>query len=78
MDLESIQWRNEHFKPRMMLFSVGNGAMNALQYWLATAQRVHVLPTQARDTEFQYLRGRLSHVMYFFMNYWTTYCVLTV
>ncbi len=22
-----FQWRNEHFKPRMLLFSVGNGAI---------------------------------------------------
>ncbi len=38
-----FQWRNEHFKPRMLLVSVGNGAiktpdigngaMNALQCW---------------------------------------------
>ncbi len=34
-----FQWRHEHFKPRMLLFSVGNDAMNALQI-LATAQRV--------------------------------------
>ncbi len=27
------KWRNEHFKPRMLLFSVGNGAMNAPRYW---------------------------------------------
>jgi hypothetical protein len=26
------QWRNEHFKPRMLLFSVGNDAMNASRH----------------------------------------------
>jgi hypothetical protein len=24
-----FQWRNEHFKPSMLLFSVGNGAMKS-------------------------------------------------
>jgi hypothetical protein len=24
-----FQWRNEHLKPRMLLFSVGNSAMNS-------------------------------------------------
>ncbi len=28
-----FQWRNEHFKPIMLLFSVINGAMNARRYW---------------------------------------------
>ncbi len=28
-----FQWRNEHFKPSMLLFPVGNDAMNALRYW---------------------------------------------
>jgi hypothetical protein len=27
------QWRNEHFKPRMLLFSLGNDAMKAPRYW---------------------------------------------
>jgi hypothetical protein len=26
-----FKWINEHVKPRMLLFSVGNGAMNALR-----------------------------------------------
>ncbi len=28
-----FQWHNEHFKPKMLLFSVGNGALNAPRYW---------------------------------------------
>ncbi len=28
-----FQWRNEHFKPRMLLFYVGYGAMNAPWNW---------------------------------------------
>ncbi len=32
-----FQWCNDHFNPRMLLFSVGNGAMNTL-WLLATAQ----------------------------------------
>jgi hypothetical protein len=28
-----FQWRNEHFKARMLFFSVGKGAMNAPRYW---------------------------------------------
>ncbi len=28
-----FQWRNEHFKPGMILFFVGNGARNPLLYW---------------------------------------------
>jgi hypothetical protein len=28
-----FQWRNEHFKRRMLLFSVGNSAMNAPRNW---------------------------------------------
>jgi hypothetical protein len=28
-----FQWRNGHFKPRILLFAVGNEAMNAPQYW---------------------------------------------
>jgi hypothetical protein len=27
------KWRNEHFKPGMLLFSVSNSVMNAPQYW---------------------------------------------
>ncbi len=28
-----LQRRNEHFKSRMLLFSIGNSAKNTLQYW---------------------------------------------
>jgi hypothetical protein len=28
-----FQWRNEHFEPRVLLFSVSNCAMNARRYW---------------------------------------------
>jgi hypothetical protein len=27
------QWRNEHFKPEMLLFSWGNDTVNAPRYW---------------------------------------------
>ncbi len=27
------QWRHEYLKPRMLLFSVTNGAMNEKQHW---------------------------------------------
>jgi hypothetical protein len=29
----TFQWRSELLKPRMLFFSVGNGAMNAPRYW---------------------------------------------
>jgi hypothetical protein len=28
-----FQWRNEHFKARMLFFSVGKGAMSSPRYW---------------------------------------------
>jgi hypothetical protein len=29
----SFQWRNEHFKPRILLFFLANGSINLPRYW---------------------------------------------
>ncbi len=41
-----FQWCNEHFKPGMLLFSVGSSAMNAPRYW----QRRNELLRQRRNS----------------------------
>ncbi len=35
--------RNGHFNPKMLLFSAGNGAMNALRYWKRCNERSAIL-----------------------------------
>jgi hypothetical protein len=39
------QWRSELLIPRILLFSVGNGAMNALRYWQQRNERSRLLET---------------------------------
>jgi hypothetical protein len=39
------QWRNEHFKPRMLFFSVGSGAMNVMGYWQWRRERPAMFAT---------------------------------
>jgi hypothetical protein len=34
-----FKWGNEQFKPRMLLLSVGNGAINTLRYWQQRNER---------------------------------------
>jgi hypothetical protein len=39
------QQRNGHFKPKNMLFSAGNSAMNAPRYWQRRNERSMMLAT---------------------------------
>jgi hypothetical protein len=38
-----FQWRSKLLKPKMLFFSVGNGAMNAPRYWQQRNERVGFL-----------------------------------
>ncbi len=40
-----MQQHNEHFKPRMLFFSLGNGALNALRYWQLCSKPPTILAT---------------------------------
>jgi hypothetical protein len=40
-----MQQHNEHFKPRMLLFSLGKGAMNALRNWQRCSKPSTILET---------------------------------
>ncbi len=44
-----FQWHNENFKFRMLLFSVGNGAMNALRYWRRRNERFGILENATNE-----------------------------
>jgi hypothetical protein len=41
------QWRSKHFKPRMLLLSVGNSAMNGPRYWQRRDDACAVYTVQA-------------------------------
>jgi hypothetical protein len=49
-----LQWRNEHLRPKMMLFSVGNGALNAPRYWQLHGDALNDVETSANTYCFSY------------------------
>jgi hypothetical protein len=55
-----FQWRSQLFKPRMLCFSVGHGAMKAPRYWELRDEACSAVETKCEYTAFYLWRHEFS------------------